>query len=90
MPTRAPKRKLKQYFKHERDKSFYDSAAWKRLREARLLMDNYLCVECNKQGKVTPAQQVHHIDDNRSYQLVPLDELESLCNSCHRIKGTTT
>ena len=64
---------------------FYQSKHWKRKREYILRRDQYLCQECKRTGRSTPANVVHHI--------VPLDEdmslkytnanLISVCNVCH-------
>lgn len=56
--------------------------AWKRARD-RFIKAHPLCEECKKQGKLTPAEEVHHI--------IPLSQgggndesnLMSLCKSCH-------
>ncbi len=50
------------YNKHERDpasKKRY-GRAWKRIRD-RYIAAHPLCEECRKAGKVTPAEEVHHI-----------------------------
>ena len=56
--------------------------AWKRIRD-RYIKLHPLCEECEKQGKLTPAEEVHHIlpisrggTDYRS-------NLMALCQSCH-------
>ena len=56
--------------------------AWKRIR-ARHLAAHPLCEQCKRDGRLTPAAEVHHI--------LPLSEggshddsnLMSLCKSCH-------
>ena len=66
----------------------YD-ADWRRLREAALKRDNYLCQKCLAQGRMTPANIVDHrirfhgTDDPRR---LDLDNLESMCKSCHSTK----
>lgn len=78
----------KQYDKYQRNKEakrFYNSDAWKKCRSLALIRDNYLCQECLKCGDITPAVMVHHIkerEDHPELALV-LDNLISLCNSCH-------
>ena len=55
---------------------------WKKIR-AIFLSDHPLCEVCKKEGRLTPAQEVHHI--------LPLSEggtnesgnLMALCKSCH-------
>lgn len=43
-------------------KSFYKSAKWQTARKNALMRDKYLCVLCAKEGKITPADVVHHIE----------------------------
>jgi len=56
---------------------------WRRKREVALRRDQYLCQHCAKAGRVTAAQEVHHIigvaeggDDDEA-------NLISLCIPCH-------
>lgn len=66
---------------------FYQSSAWRRLRE-KVLLEQPLCVECKKKGVLTEAKVVDHI--------IPivkggaaLDEsnLQPLCHKCHNQKS---
>jgi 5-methylcytosine-specific restriction enzyme A len=76
------------YDKYKRNKearTFYKSTAWKKCRQVVLERDNFLCQECLKNNRVTPADMVHHIvelldDWNKA---LDIDNLSSLCNSCH-------
>lgn len=64
---------------------FYQSKAWKKLREIALDRDNNLCQKCLKHGEITDAKIVHHIvyvDDDFSKAL-KLNNLMSVCYSCH-------
>lgn len=66
-------------------KKIYNSAKWKQVRELAILRDEFLCVECKKLGIETIATEVHHIielaeDITKAYDL---DNLESICHSCH-------
>lgn len=65
--------------------AFYKSKAWKSLRLEALQRDNYLCVECLKNGKITPADTVHHIKPLRIDQAraLQLSNLETVCTACH-------
>ncbi len=55
----------------------YTSQQWKNARQARLLLDNYLCVFCK-----SPAEEVHHVDySNVGHETN--EDLRSLCKSCH-------
>jgi 5-methylcytosine-specific restriction endonuclease McrA len=64
---------------------FYKSSKWRKKREAILRRDNYLCQECKRYGKTTPAQTVHHIYPLERYPELALVSvnLVSLCNECH-------
>jgi len=70
-------------------KEFYGSKAWKDCREAYKKSVGNLCEECLKQGRITPAEDVHHIkkltDQNVNDPRVSLsfDNLMALCNPCH-------
>ncbi|MBP3038074.1 HNH endonuclease [Bacillaceae bacterium Marseille-Q3522] len=79
------------YDKYKRDqeaRAFYKSTEWKKCRQLALDRDNHLCQQCLRNGELTPADMVHHIkelSDHPELGLV-LDNLESLCNSCHNEK----
>jgi 5-methylcytosine-specific restriction protein A len=59
-----------------------NSAAWRALR-AQVLFDEPLCRECQRQGVVTPASVVDHVDgdshNNERSNLAPT------CASCHSL-----
>ena len=64
---------------------FYKTAKWKNKREKILRRDEYLCQECRRYGRTTPATTVHHI-----YPLEQYPEWKwanwnmlSLCDACH-------
>jgi 5-methylcytosine-specific restriction protein A len=66
------------YNKYERDpqtRKRYDRR-WKRIRD-RYISEHPLCEECQKYGRLTPAEEVHHI--------IPL----SLCILMHRHGSST-
>lgn len=76
------------YDRYERDqeaKSFYNSAAWLRVRERALIRDRYLCQRCLRDKRITPADMVHHIIPIRKdWKLrLTLSNCESICHSCH-------
>ena len=70
-------------------KEFYGTKAWKDCSEAYKRSVGNLCEECLKQGRISPADDVHHIkkltDHNVSDPRVSLsfDNLMALCNPCH-------
>ena len=63
---------------HERG---YDRR-WQRLR-ATVLATSPLCAECQRQGHITPATDVHHRVAKRAGGEDALENLEPLCHSCH-------
>lgn len=72
----------------------YKSNNWQQLRETIMKRDNYLCQDCRQRGKITPAEEVHHIIEvtqaninDASITLNP-DNLVSLCRECHRQRHT--
>ena len=78
----------KRYDKYKRNKvarTFYKSAAWQKCRQIVLERDNFLCQKCLKNKRVTPADMVHHIVEllDDWDKALDMNNLESLCNSCH-------
>ncbi len=72
----------------QRDKrlaEFYASIAWRRAREAARMRDHNLCQDCLQRGRVVFADTVHHIVPVRDAwaRRLQLDNLVSLCTSCH-------
>lgn len=65
--------------------SFYKSYAWRHKRERVLRRDGYLCCECRRYGRSTPATTVHHIEPLKDKPELRLEgsNLISLCNKCH-------
>lgn len=72
--------------------TFYKSAAWRACRSAAISRDAYLCQDCLKQGRYTPAEEVHHItwltpeNINDPSITLNLDNLVSLCRECHQAR----
>ena len=72
-----------------RIKEFYSSIAWKNCREAYKKSVGGLCEECLKSGRITPAEDVHHIiklsDSNIDDPEITLNfnNLVALCKVCH-------
>lgn len=65
--------------------SFYKTRKWIKKREVVLRRDKYLCRECLRYGKRTPAYLIHHIYPLETYPEKRLEtgNLLSLCNRCH-------
>jgi 5-methylcytosine-specific restriction enzyme A len=85
------KKSNKEYDLYKRDKrssAFYKSKAWQLLRLSALSRDNYLCQHCIKEKKIRPAMDVDHIVPIKvNWELrLSLDNLQSLCRSCHNQK----
>lgn len=56
--------------------------AWKRIRD-RFIKAHPLCEECRKQGRLTPAAEVHHILPLSDGGTHDYDNLMALCKACH-------
>ncbi len=66
---------------------FYNSKQWRSLRNYFIQM-NPLCNECDKRGYITPGECVDHIKPIRfGGQLANINNLQTLCNSCHARKS---
>lgn len=94
MPTisKPCKKRMKpSSFMEKERKKVYQSERWKRLRALKFA-NNPLCELCLQEGRVTPAEDVHHIvsfmtadDPATRYQLAyDYDNLMSLCKQCHQ------
>lgn len=66
---------------------FYQARPWRELR-ASVLDAEPLCRECAKQGRLTPARVVDHIEPLAKRPDLALDpeNLQPLCGSCHSEK----
>lgn len=79
----------KTYDKYQRDKElkrYYNSQPWEQLRKQKLARDPF-CEECKKSGtliKATMVDHIHEIKDGGDRQ--DIDNLQSLCWSCHSRK----
>ena len=77
-------------------RGFYKSKAWQMVRDNVMARDAWLCQDCLKRGRYTPAEEVHHIreltPDNITDPEVTLnpDNLVALCRECHRQRHTGT
>ena len=74
----------KQYNQYERDPASNKryGRAWKRVRD-RYIKSHPLCEECQKQGKLAPAEEVHHILPLSKGGGNEKSNLMALCKSCH-------
>lgn len=73
-----------EYTRDKKVKRFYSTKGWENLRKMKLAR-NPICEVCYVQGKIVPAVIVHHknpVSEGGKF-LPPLNELESICASCH-------
>ena len=64
---------------------FLGSTAWQKLRKAKLA-SNPVCERCERDGRTTPATQVHHVKARQDApdEALAWENLESICTRCHR------
>lgn len=80
----------------ERDEmwKFYKSKAWMKLKEEVLKEQHYECQECLKEGRLTRADTVHHVNEVKERPELALSKyyhdennkklnLIGLCKRCH-------
>ncbi|MCP5017615.1 MAG: HNH endonuclease [Ketobacter sp.] len=60
--------------------------AWRRLRQIVIRRDQGLCQECQRQGRVTAGNEVDHVTSKARGGTDALDNLQLLCNPCHKAK----
>lgn len=67
-------------------KSFYNSKSWQEVRAYVLHRDNYECVWCKEEGRVTvddlEIDHIKELQDRPDLKLEP-DNLRTLCMACH-------
>lgn len=65
---------------------FYKTRAWLNTRKNILMRDDYICLTCERNGFIKPAQLVHHIKEVKTDwdKRLDLENLESICESCHQ------
>ena len=78
------KQEARRYEKYQRDPATRKryGRAWKRIRD-RYISAHPLCEQCVKVGKMTPAEEVHHILSLSRGGTHAEENLMSLCTSCH-------
>ena len=74
----------RQYNRYQRDPDTNKryGRAWKKIR-ARFLLQYPLCEQCRQEGRLTPAQEVHHILPLANGGTHDDNNLLALCKSCH-------
>lgn len=74
----------KQYNQYQRDPATNKryGRAWKRIRD-RYIKVHPLCEQCSKEGKLTPAEEVHHILPLSKGGGNEAGNLMALCKPCH-------
>ena len=94
MPN-IPRKQRKRYYidreaqgrRKRKNRKVYNSAQWKRIRKIQL-NQMPICEQCDKEGLTVPARVVDHITPiNEGGQIYSLDNLQSLCDSCHNKKS---
>lgn len=77
------------YNRHHRNKSsqaFYDSTQWRKLRKIKIARDPF-CEECRNHGLFASATHVDHkVEIRDGGASLDMDNLQSLCHSCHSRK----
>lgn len=60
---------------------------WQKRRKRVLRRDNYLCQPCKREGRLTPATEVDHIEPrHKAGNHVTDDGCQSICAACHEAK----
>ncbi|MDW7685227.1 MAG: HNH endonuclease [Bacillota bacterium] len=74
----------KQYNKYQRNPESNKryGRSWKKIRD-RYIKTHPLCEECHRKGRLTPAEEVHHIIPLANGGGNNKENLVSLCKSCH-------
>ena len=60
--------------------------AWDKIRKQIMQRDGYLCQPCRRQGRPTPAKAVDHITPKAKDGTDDPDNLQAICNDCHKAK----
>ncbi len=61
-------------------------AEWQKARKLALARDSYLCQPCLSKGRPTEATQVDHITPKAKGGTDDLENLQSICDDCHKAK----
>ena len=78
------KEDAREYERYRRDPETRNryGRAWKRIRD-RYIARHPLCEQCEEAGRITPAQEVHHILPLSEGGTHDEENLMSVCRSCH-------
>ncbi|MHB1154853.1 MAG: HNH endonuclease [Eubacteriales bacterium] len=78
------KAEVARYEKYQRDPAVRKryGSRWRHIRD-KYITEHPLCEECKKQGKLTAAQEVHHITTLSKGGTHDERNLMSLCTPCH-------
>ena len=81
-----PERKVQSGRTHSNTK-FYQSSEWRKLRALQMERQP-LCEECERKGVATVARVADHVVPiNQGGEPLNLDNLQSLCHTCHNRKS---
>ena len=87
-PERKPRPERKETDMRKLRQQAYQNPTWRKLRDT-YIHKHPICEECLKQGKVTPATDVHHMispfqhGEIKYNLLLDYDNLMALCKDCH-------
>ena len=88
---KKPAKQKNRHINREDRRKIYDTSQWRKLRSA-YLQQHPLCELCQREDKVVPAVDVHHIisfmstNDHLKRKCIAYnpDNLMSLCKECHQ------
>lgn len=61
-------------------------AMWRKIRADVMVRDNYLCQTCKRAKTITAANAVDHIKPKSQGGTDNMNNLEAICNDCHKTK----
>ena len=76
--------------------AFYKSRQWQKVRDLCIRRAGGLCERCLKEGKITPAEIVHHVTQITKKNIndpgitLNLDNIQALCRDCHAAVHTNS
>jgi 5-methylcytosine-specific restriction protein A len=85
------KRRISSKINNDNHRYVYNTDAWRKLRLI-FLAENPLCNKCEKEGRITLAEEVHHkipISQGRTKEQKQqlgfnINNLQALCVECHK------